>query len=302
MKNTLTAWQLFSLYFLFELGTSVIFGFGGGGNQDAWLATGISSVSGIGLIWLYTKLLEWHPDKNWIALMVHLFGRYAGNLLASLYIGCMIYDAGRDMRDFGELMHTYLLPKTPLIVVMFLLSLIVVYGCAVGLTRIGRFAELLLPVVIFILVLEFVLLTATGIYDFKLLTPVAADWGAIAKTVFPVGITVPFGESLSFALFWAMTAGPGSFRKSVLLASVSVGAVLVMLDLAAIATSSRRACRGSGWFTSIIRLIPCPENSTVKSSRRKCMFRLRCGRYSSTRRLPAASPSPPLSRRDRTER
>lgn len=236
MTHSLTKWQLFSLYFLFELGTSVIFGFGGGGNQDAWIATGISSAIGIGLIWLYCKLFEWYPNKNWIALMIHIFGRYIGNIVAALYIACMIYDAGRDMRDFGELMHTYLLPKTPMVVVMFMLGLIVIYCCSVGLSRIGRFAELLVPIVMIILAVEFILLTATNIYNFSFLAPVAANWKDIAKTVFPVGITVPFGESISFALFWAITVPPHVFRKTVIVTSLIVGVLLVLLDLVAIAT------------------------------------------------------------------
>ncbi|MCZ8522973.1 GerAB/ArcD/ProY family transporter [Paenibacillus caseinilyticus] len=232
----MTRWQLFCLYVLFELGTSVIFGFGRSAKQDAWIASGISTLVGFSLIGIYCKLIEWYPGKNWTSLLNHLFGRMVGNLLGFVYILFMIYDAGRDLRDFGELMHTYILPKTPMGITMILLLAVITYSCYTGLVRIARLAELIIPIVFIFLLTEFFLLTATGIIDFSLLTPIAADWSSIWKTVFPLGVTVPYGETLSFAMFWAYTIEPKAYRRSVLLATLVGGMVLLILDFLAITT------------------------------------------------------------------
>ncbi|MCD9023108.1 hypothetical protein [Cohnella silvisoli] len=44
------------MMYLFQLGSTVVFGFAGGAKQDAWLATGLATHCGCGLIWMYTKI------------------------------------------------------------------------------------------------------------------------------------------------------------------------------------------------------------------------------------------------------
>ena len=113
MIQVLSTWQTFCLMFLFQLGTTIVFGFAGGAKQDAWLAALISAMIGIGIVWMFTRIYERNPGENLVALLQITFGRYLGHLLTTFYIWAFIYEAGRILRDLGELMGTFLLPSTP---------------------------------------------------------------------------------------------------------------------------------------------------------------------------------------------
>jgi len=49
-------YQLFCLIVLFEIGSSILFVRGIEAKQDAWIAVLIGTLSGLGLIWVYTEL------------------------------------------------------------------------------------------------------------------------------------------------------------------------------------------------------------------------------------------------------
>lgn len=234
--KVLTTWQTFSMIFLFQLGSSIVFGFSGGAKQDAWISVGISTFIGCGLIWMYSKLFEWYPDKNWISLLIHLFGRYFGNIVASVYILIFIYDAGRVLRDFGELMNNFILPRTPVAFTMFLFLLLIAYACFAGIERMARFAEITILVVILNLLIQFIILASSEVLDLSLLFPIGEDWKHIGTTVFPLGVTVPFGETFAFTLFWTQLVQPNKFRKMVLLSSILIGIILALLDILAVGT------------------------------------------------------------------
>ncbi|UUZ80518.1 spore germination protein [Paenibacillus sp. P26] len=228
-----TTWHIFCLLFLFELGTSVVLGFGGSAKQDAWIVAAVSTLLGCGLIWMYTKLFEWYPDKNWTSLLISIFGRFFGNLAAFIYILFFIYNAARDLRDFGELMSNFILPQTPLGFIMFFFLILISYACFAGVERLSLLAEISIAPVLLFLTVQFVLLVMSGVLQFSLLAPIASNWKRIATTAFPLGVTVPFGEVLAFASFWTAVQ-PNILRKAMIFSSLSVGVILVLLDVFAI--------------------------------------------------------------------
>lgn len=234
--TVLSAGQTLSLLLLFQIGSNVIFGFASGAKQDAWIAAGISMIAGLLLISIYCQLLRWHPEKNWVLLLIHLYGRLIGNIVAFAYILLFIYLAGRVLRDFGHLLLTYVLPKTPMGFTMFLFVFLAGYACYSGLERIGRLAQIFVPMVVIFLSLQFVLLIASGMLHFEWLLPVAQDWRRIATTVFPLGMMVPFGETLAFAMFWCFTVQPAQYRSAALYSACFVGLLFIILDVFAVAT------------------------------------------------------------------
>lgn len=234
--KVLSTWQFFSLIFLFQLGTNVLFGFAGGARQDAWIAVGIGTAIGSSLIWMFTKIYEWYPEENWISLLVIIFGRYIGNILAMIYNLAFIYEAARVLRDYGELMSTFLLPRTPIGFQMFLFLVLISYACFAGLERMARLAELCILIVFLSFFGQITLLAISNVIHISWLTPIGADWKRIGTTVFPLGITTTFGETIAFAAFWTLTVQPSKYRKAALLSSILVGLILMTLDIVAVGT------------------------------------------------------------------
>lgn len=236
MTQVLSTWQTFCLMFLFQLGTTIVFGFAGGAKQDAWLAALISASIGICIVWMFTHLYEQHPGDNLVSLLQLTFGRYIGHFLTVLYTFAFTYEAGRILRDLGELMGTFLLPSTPSPFLMFLLVLLVAYACFAGIERVARLAELSIIIVFLFTCIQLVLLIFSDVIDLAWLLPVASDWKSIGVTVFPLGLTTTFGEIVVFTMFWKLTVTPRKFRKAALYSSMLVGAVFVVLDLIAVST------------------------------------------------------------------
>ncbi|MDR6554351.1 endospore germination permease [Paenibacillus qinlingensis] len=236
MIQVLSTWQTFCLLFLFQLGTTIVFGFAGGAKQDAWLAALISAMLGISIVWMFTRIYERNPGETLVSLLQITFGKYLGHLLTTLYVFAFIYEAGRILRDLGELMGTFLLPSTPAPFLMLLLVLLVAYACYAGIERIARLAELSIIIVLLFTCIQVILLIFSDVIDFSWLLPVASDWKSIGVTVFPLGLTTTFGEIIVFTVFWKLTVNPTKFRKAALYSSLLVGAVFVLLDLIAVST------------------------------------------------------------------
>jgi spore germination protein KB len=236
MIQVLSTWQTFCLIFLFQLGTTIVFGFAGAAKQDAWLAALISAMIGIGIVWMFTRMYEKNPKETLVSLLQITFGRYIGHLLTSFYILAFIYEAGRILRDLGELMSTFLLPSTPAPLLMLLIVILVAYACYAGIERIARLAELSISIVFLFTFIQLILLLFSDVIDFAWLLPVASDWKSIGVTIFPLGLTTTFGEVIIFAAFWKLTVKPNKFRKAALYSSLLVGLVFVVLDLIAVST------------------------------------------------------------------
>jgi spore germination protein KB len=232
--NRLTSWQLYSLLVLFQLGTSVVFGLSSPAKQDAWITVLISALPGGALLWAYSKLFETRPNANWTGLLQFAFGRYAGSLLGIIYVFIFIYSAARDLRDLGELTNTFLLPQTPMVITMLMFQMLVAYICFAGIERMGRMAEMNVPIILLLFVLQIVLLITSGSMQLSLITPVAENWKLILTSVFPGNYTVPYAEAFAFAAFWSLTRPPKQFRNMVLISAATVGAFLTVLDILAI--------------------------------------------------------------------
>ncbi|UFJ39144.1 spore germination protein [Brevibacillus humidisoli] len=71
----------------------------------------------------------------------------------------MLYVAGRVLRDFGELIDSFLLPKTPTGFSMFVFLLLVGYACFAGIERMARLGEMFIPLVLLLLVLQVIFLS-----------------------------------------------------------------------------------------------------------------------------------------------
>jgi spore germination protein KB len=217
------------------VGTSVVFGFASQAKQDAWITVLLSLIFGSLLFWTYGKLFQSRPNTNWAGLLRLSFGK-AGFLIGIVYVFVFIYAAARDLRDLGELTRTFLLPKTPIWVTLFLFQLLVAYICYIGLEGMARIAELNAPLVFFLFLIQIILLISSGPIRPELLTPVAENWKPILSSAFPGNFTVPYAETFAFAAFWSLTRSPGQYLKASLYSATTVSICFVILDILAVCT------------------------------------------------------------------
>ncbi|WP_410514879.1 endospore germination permease [Paenibacillus sp. BR2-3] len=231
----ITNYQLFSLTALFQIGTSSIFGFAAGAGKDAWISIAISTFLGSIIIAMYIILMRLQPGLTLVEWFPAQFGRWIGTPISWLYPLIFIYDAGRGVADLSYLIPSTLLPKTPPIVIVGLFMLVILYGVYYGIQLLGNMAGLFLPIILFLLIIEAIMLFASRVVHLTYLQPVLdLGWGRIWDAVWPVGITQSFAETIEFAMLWTLVKQKERIMKTTLLATISAGIFLAIFDCLAV--------------------------------------------------------------------
>ncbi|MGM7719952.1 GerAB/ArcD/ProY family transporter [Metabacillus sp. Hm71] len=88
-KAKISVIQLFSIMFIFDMGTALVISYGIGAQKDAWLAILLGMRGGVVLFFIYYTLLRQYPNLMFTGYARKIFGKYLGGSLAyfTLYIG-----------------------------------------------------------------------------------------------------------------------------------------------------------------------------------------------------------------------
>jgi len=232
----LSNYQLFTITVLFQTGTTVIFGFSSAAGRDAWISVLLSALLGSMAILLYLALMRMHPGLTLVEWYPRQFGRWIGTPIAWMYPLLLIYDAGRGLGDLRDLIPTTILPMTPPEVILGIFILAVAYVLFCGIESLGRLGEVWLPVLLVALILELILIFSSDIVYIEKLQPMAGQgWGRIWNTVWPLGITQTFGETIGLAMIWPLVKQPEKIMRTTMAATLLVGFFIALLDAIAIA-------------------------------------------------------------------
>lgn len=227
--------QLFAITFIYQLGTTIIYGFGGSAGRDAWIAQLASCGIGLLVILIYFALMKLNPGLSLVQWFPAQFGRWIGTPVALLYPLMYLYVVGRIITDIRDMVSTAVLTQTPLLVISGVFALII--GCCVygGLQSVAHLGEMFLPIVLLMFCFEVILLSFSGVLRPPNLLPLLEDgWGPIWKVIYPSGITQTFGEVIVFAMYWPETKNPEKVIKTTILATLLSGAMVTVFDLLAI--------------------------------------------------------------------
>ncbi|MEH7155725.1 GerAB/ArcD/ProY family transporter [Neobacillus drentensis] len=232
----ISAFQLFCLMYLFELGSAIVVGLGLQAKQDAWLAILLGMVGGICLFQIYHFLYLQFPDQPLTSYITKILGKFIGTPLALIYCFYFLYIAGRVLRDFGDLLITSALDETPLIMINALMVLLITYGLSRGIEVIGRTSE---TVFFLMLLFGFIGITFTnfsGIVKLVNLAPLfESGWKTLSSTVLKQTYTFPFGEMIAFTMILPHLNNQLNGRKIGIFALLASGITLsitVALEIA----------------------------------------------------------------------
>lgn len=230
-----SGYQLFAATVLFQLGTTIIFGFAAEAGRDAWIGVLLSAGLGMVILLGYTSIMYMMPGLTLVEWFPKQFGRWLGTPIAWLYPLLFIYDAGRILSDLKELIPLTLLPGTPTWVILGSLMLVVSYLLFSGVEVLFRLASLLLPIVFFFFILEFILLLSSKIVHFDNLQPIMGEgWTRVWKTVWPFGILQTFGETIEFAMLWTFLRIPDQLARINIISVFVVGITIAVFDMFAV--------------------------------------------------------------------
>lgn len=231
----ISAYQLFSLTILYQVGTTIIFAFGAAAGRAAWIVVLISTVLGLLINLLYLILMRMHPGLTLVEWYTAEFGKYLGTVIAWVYPLQLLYVAGRIIGDLTILIPTTLLPLTPSSAYISLFLIVVIYILFNGIENIGRLGELILPVVFIFYFIELILIFNSDIVNIEFIKPYQGKgWDNIWKAVWPLGITQTFGQTIEFAMIWPLVEKQDKVIKISLIATAISGIFLASLNLLAV--------------------------------------------------------------------
>lgn len=233
--NKITNYQLFTLVVLYEIGTTIIFGFAASAGRAAWISVLISASIGILINIVYFKLMNMNKGLALVEWFPAQFGKWIGVPIAWMYVIEFIYDGGRGIGDLEILIPGTILPKTPIIVVELIFISVLTYALFSGIEVIGRLGEVFFPIIMVMYFIEILLIFGSDIIDVNNIRPYLGEgWKSIWESVWPLGITQSFGQTIEFAMIWPLVKKTEKIMKTTLFATMVSGVFIASLDVLAI--------------------------------------------------------------------
>ncbi|GGI11926.1 GerAB/ArcD/ProY family transporter [Gottfriedia solisilvae] len=231
-KTTISGFQFFCMIFLFEVGTSSLYGLASDAKQDAWISLLLGSLFGCILFYVYIKLYELYPQQTFTKVTQEILGEYAGKLVAIVYMVYFIYIAARDLRDFEELLVITIFNASSLILIGILMMFIVMYGAHKGLETFARANEFIFFLISIIILIIVGFESIAKIYQINNLRPVLENgWKPVIKASFPLATTFPFGEVIVFTMIMPHLNKTNKALKVGIPALIFSGMVLIFFTL-----------------------------------------------------------------------
>ncbi|MCM3746082.1 endospore germination permease [Paenibacillus pasadenensis] len=233
MKETgnISAGQLAIFLFMFSIGSTPMFQLGIKAGQDSWIALCLAAVAGFGMLWVYRTLQNRAPEEDIAGLYKLHFGKIAGTVLGLGLSILLAYESMRNVRDFGELTSSTLLPQTPMWCVMLLITAIAYYTVSKGVFTFFRITQILFPMLLGSYTLMMFLLLVSGLIDYKQLRPVLENgYEPVLKTAFPDLLSFPFSQVVVLLVYWKYTAGNNKAGVATYSSYIAVSIFLVAVN------------------------------------------------------------------------
>ncbi|MBM6996986.1 GerAB/ArcD/ProY family transporter [Paenibacillus sp. DXFW5] len=237
LHEKISVGQLASIVILFQIGSSSLFLLASEAKHDAWISVAIAMILGMGILIFITMPIQSRaPHWDLIEILTRYFGKYLGFTVGLAYVGYFIYKSVRNVREFGDLVILYLLPGTPLDVVMIVLLAVGAYAIIQGIEVFFRVGQLVLPWLLLIYLVLFGLMIVSGLVNLKQLLPlIEQGWMPIWNAAVPEVISFPFGEMVVFLIFWKHVTQFNDFKKFTLISYTFSGIFIVLTNVLIIA-------------------------------------------------------------------
>jgi spore germination protein KB len=127
-------------------------------HRDFWISPIWASLNGLFTVFVTVRLSKYYPEKTLIEYVEQIVGRFLGKVLGLVLLLFFLHQCGFIIREYGEFVVGAFLNRTPLSVIMGTMILVCVMNVRGGLEVIGRSAQMLVPIVLFLFVWIVILL------------------------------------------------------------------------------------------------------------------------------------------------
>lgn len=110
--------------------------------QDAWIAVLLGALIPLLSLFLIERMARRYPQLSFVGLSKTLFGQFLGPALIILFVAYEIFYQSVVIRAFSEITAVYLLPNTPMFVIILVILSAVYYAASRGAQVVGRINEI----------------------------------------------------------------------------------------------------------------------------------------------------------------
>lgn len=148
-KEIISTKQGVSIMFLFLIGTTLVTGSANKAKQDAWISILIAIITILPVMFVYSRILQLFPGKNLFDIAQEVFGKVVGKFLILIFTWYFFHLGALVIRNITEFIQIVSFSETPQFFIALFLGLVTIYMVKNGIEVLGRWAEFVLPVVIF---------------------------------------------------------------------------------------------------------------------------------------------------------
>jgi len=212
MRKTIqiSSFQMIAIMFNFLLGWPIIYGITKESEQNAWIAILTLTFCGIIQFLFYYFLFCKRDSKTFIEVIQYSFGKYLGMIVSYIYIFYFVYITAITVSDYAFLIRSTLLLHKSYLILSLTFLVVLLFACYVGLEAFARTSELLFFVFLGFLFLSIFLAIINKQIDITNTLPIY-DVGKSIKSIFPVSITIPFGELMVLSTLFSHIKKKESF-------------------------------------------------------------------------------------------
>ncbi|WP_379971174.1 endospore germination permease [Ectobacillus sp. sgz5001026] len=223
----ISTFQFFYLVVMFELGSASLLDVAAPAKQDGWIVLLISAMLGTLIYFVYVALYNKYPNMTFTGYSREIWGKYVGWLVGFVYVLYFIYIAARVLRDFEELLMISIYQQTSIFLLGLCMILTIMYGIYKGFEVFIRSVWIYFFVYFFILYSIIGLEIISGLISLQNIKPILGDGlGPVFKQIFPMTLTVPFGEMVAFTMLLPYLQNQKKARKIGVIAILVSGLLL----------------------------------------------------------------------------
>lgn len=188
--------------------------------QDAWISAILSTLAGLLITWLVVSLSLRFPGKTLFEFSEDILGKVIGKIIGFSYFVWFIHTNMLIIREFGSFINVSLLLDTPIIVFYIISVAVSAYAIYNGLEVLGKFCQIFIPTILFLLLIVFTL--TIGNMNLTRLLP-TLDAGIVPileATLTPISW---MGEIILFAMFIPFLTKPDGTKRAGILGILIIG-------------------------------------------------------------------------------
>ncbi|MDD4237867.1 MAG: endospore germination permease [Desulfotomaculaceae bacterium] len=199
--------------------------------QDAWLSLIIAMIFGVFVAYMSSGLGLKFPNETIIQFSVTILGKPLGKFIGFIYVFYFFYVAYFVQRQFGELMNSVYMVRTPMLVFIIIVTLLSCYVIYKGLEVLVRVNDIIIIWMLIGLAAIFIL-TAKDIQFVRFLPVFDSGLGAVIRGSFSPASWL--GESAIIMMLIPFISDKGKVKKANVLAVIFLFLIMELIILGAI--------------------------------------------------------------------